>query len=114
MDRPHGNDYVCQSYRMESKGSLKEGSVPIGKPISNTQVYVLDQHLQPVPVEVAGELFIARKRVEPRLSQSAAQTAERFIPNPFGRHGERMYRTGDRVKWRADGNLIRSNELTNR
>ena len=81
-------------------------SVPIGVPISNTQVYVLDPLLQPVPVGVAGELYAGGDGVACGYLNQPELTAERFIPDSFAAvPGARLYRTGDRVRWRPDGNL---------
>ena len=79
-------------------------TVPIGRPISNTQVYVLDQRRQLVPTGVAGELFIAGDGLARGYLNDAALTADRFVPHPFSSEpGARLYRTGDRVRQRADG-----------
>ena len=82
------------------------GHVPIGRPIWNTRVYVLDGGLRPVPAGGSGELYIAGLRSCAGLSWPVwSETAERFVADPFGVSGSRMYRTGDVGRWRSDGVL---------
>jgi amino acid adenylation domain-containing protein/non-ribosomal peptide synthase protein (TIGR01720 family) len=87
-------------------------SPPIGRPISNTQVYILDRHLQPVPIGVPGELYIRGDGLARGYLNRPELTAEKFIPNPF-HNSERLYKTGDLVRYQPDGNIEYLGRLDN-
>ena len=77
--------------------------MPIGRAIANTQMYILDGEMEPVPVGVVGELYVGGDGLARGYWKQPELTAEKFIANPYGEG--KMYRTGDLVRYRGDGNL---------
>lgn len=80
-------------------------TLPIGRPIANTQTYILDRYLQPVPIGVLGELYIGGPGLAKGYLNHPQLTAERFIPNPFSRNQTRLYKTGDLVRYLPDAQI---------
>jgi len=81
------------------------GDAVIGRPLTNTQIYILDEELNPVPVGVSGEIHISGVGLARGYLNRPDLTAEKFIPNPFGEAGSRMYKTGDLGRYLSDGNI---------
>ena len=92
-------DVTCH----EVDGGDGGAGVPIGRPIANTQVYLLDGHRELVPIGARGELYIGGDNLARGYFRRPALTAERFVDNPFGAKGSRLYRSGDLARYRADG-----------
>ena len=107
LDNPYGPTEAAvdvTAWRCERGG---EGArVPIGRPVANTQIYILDEYLRPVPVGVAGELYIGGVQVGRGYVNRGDLTAERFIPDGYGkRAGGRLYKTGDMGRYQGDGSI---------
>jgi amino acid adenylation domain-containing protein/non-ribosomal peptide synthase protein (TIGR01720 family) len=106
-------DQVCDLYGPSEDTTYstfaqrrREGPATIGRPIANTQLYLLNQEMQPVPLRVSGELHLGGDGLARGYLQRPEMTADRFIPDPFGnRPGGRLYRTGDLARYLADGNV---------
>jgi amino acid adenylation domain-containing protein len=98
---------VCAALYSLDPHTIGDEMTPIGRPVQNMQVYVLDAQMQPVPVGVVGEVFIGGVGVARGYLHQPERTAERFVPDPFSATpGTRLYRTGDLARYRADGNLM--------
>nr|WP_281390541.1 amino acid adenylation domain-containing protein [Sphaerisporangium rubeum] len=91
-------NYVCPDTPLQ-------GTVPIGTALPHHRVYVLNKRLRPVPVGVAGQLYISGAGLAHGYLNRPGLTAERFLPDPYGRPGDRMYASGDLARWRPDGLL---------
>ncbi|CAM2064943.1 Amino acid adenylation domain-containing protein [Sulfidibacter corallicola] len=95
---------ACASHRFRRGGAAPLSDVPLGRPLTDVRLYVLDKDLQPSPVGVPGEIFVGGSGVTRGYQGQPAQTAEAFIPDPFG-EGARLYRTGDLGYWDDKGRL---------
>ena len=98
--------HVVTALILSDESATWPGEAPIGRPISNTQVYLLDKRQQPVPLGVPGELYIGGRSLSRGYLNRPELTADRFVANPFDDDpNSRLYRSGDLCRWRPDGNL---------
>ena len=97
--------HVVTSFTLKDMASSWSPLPPIGQAIANTQIYILDCHLQPLPIGIAGELYIGGVAIARSYINSPELTAKKFIPNPFAKDGSRLYKTGDRARYLPDGNI---------
>ena len=94
-------------YKIGLSNSSKLDEIPIGHPLSHVKTYILDQHLQPVPIGVVGELHIGGESLAKEYLNRGELTREKFIPNPFSNStSERLYKTGDLARYLPDGNIL--------
>jgi len=98
--------HVVSAYTLQGAPTSWPALPPIGRPIANNQLYILNSELKPVPIGVAGELYIGGVGVANGYLNRPELTAEKFISDPFAEHGEsRLYKTGDRARYLRDGNI---------
>ncbi len=102
---PTENTTFTCCHVMNSSEDIISSTVPIGRPIDNTMIYVLDDHMNFVPNGMVGELCAEGDGLGWGYLGAASRTAGSFVPSPFSKDGGRMYKTGDLVRWRADGTL---------
>jgi amino acid adenylation domain-containing protein len=98
--------HVVTAFRLTGRPSTWETLPPIGRPIANVRIRIVDSSFDPVPVGVAGELYIGGDCLARGYLHAAELTAERFVPDPFSIEADRrLYKTGDLARWRSDGNI---------
>ncbi|HEX8179495.1 MAG TPA: amino acid adenylation domain-containing protein, partial [Pyrinomonadaceae bacterium] len=108
LDNQYGpsETHVVSAHALDGAAAEWPELPPIGRPIANTTMYVLDQELQPAPIGIAGELYLGGMSLARGYLHRPDLTAERFVPDPFSTAtGARLYRTGDLARWRADGSI---------
>ncbi len=105
LDNQYGpsETHVVSSYLLRGDPATWENLPPIGRPVANTALYILDAHMQLLPLGVVGELYIGGAALARGYLGRPDVTAQRFVANPFGGAGSRLYRTGDLARFRADG-----------
>ncbi|MDH6287891.1 amino acid adenylation domain-containing protein/non-ribosomal peptide synthase protein (TIGR01720 family) [Rhodococcus opacus] len=106
LDNKYGPTEYAVTATSHRCDGLERESVPIGEPVWNTTALVLDRRLHPVPIGVEGELYLAGVQLSRGYHRRQGLTAERFVADPFGAAGTRLYRTGDVVKWNPRGQLM--------
>ncbi|WP_442972550.1 non-ribosomal peptide synthase/polyketide synthase [Rhodococcus sp. JS3073] len=106
LDNKYGPTEYAVTATSHRCDGLERESVPIGAPVWNTTALVLDRRLHPVPAGVEGELYLAGVQLSRGYHRRQGLTAERFVADPFGAAGTRLYRTGDVVKWNPRGQLV--------
>jgi len=102
---PTETSIIVSSYEPKASEPIPD-NLPIGRPVANTRLYILDEHLKPVPVGAPGELHIGGPGVARGYLRRPELTAQKFIPDPFSKNpADRLYKTGDLVRWLPDGNI---------
>jgi len=100
----YGSSEVSADVTYYEIGRGTEKNIPIGRPIANSQIYLLDGQMKPVPIGIEGEIYVGGEGLASGYLNRAELTEEKFVRNPY-RAGERLYRTGDLGRYRADGNI---------
>ena len=95
---------ICATFYKINQNEEKNKAVPIGKVVENTQIYILDNYLKPVPIGVKGEIFVSGVAIARGYLNKEELTKEKFVYNPFDQ-GTKMYKTGDLARWLPDGNI---------